>query len=188
MAKKIDGKGRAVWLAGEIDEEKTAKVIKEILEFNGESREEIELFIHSVGGSMPGGHAIVDIMQAVTAPIKTIALGMVRSSALSVMVSGNIRLATLRTSFLIHPAYSRNGGHSVLDGQDDLNNLKREEVLKYSILRSRTNIPNKVLSSSKRDMVYFNAEEALEWGVIDEIIQPGSIGGAYIEGSVYGEG
>jgi len=162
---------RIIFLTGEIDDEKSNIIISELLYLDSLSNDEIYLYINSPGGSVTAGMAIYDTMNYIKSPVKTIVLGMAASMAAFILASGEKgrRCALKNAEIMIHQPL---GGVS---GQATEIKIAAERIIKLkkklnSILASLTNQNvKKITKDTERDN-YMSAKEALEYGLIDEII------------------
>lgn len=166
---------RIISLFGTIDEENVNSLIQQILCLNMESQEEITLLINSSGGNINQGLALCDAIELSTAPIRTIAIGTVASMATVIFASGAIGRREIYPSarIMMHdPRVVGNSGVITVNDALELGkNLKETKELINKRISSRTGKTlEKVNEDSSYDH-YFNAEEAIEYGLGDRIIE-----------------
>lgn len=163
-------KDRIIFLTGEIDDSVASIVISELLYLDNLSNEDIYLYINSPGGSITSGMSIYDTMNFIKSNVITIGIGMTASMAAFLLSSGNIRYALPNTEVMIHQPL---GG---AQGQATDIKIAAERIIKLKeklnqILAKNTNQPlEKIYNDTERDN-FLSASEALEYGLIDKIIE-----------------
>lgn len=163
-------KDRIVFLSGEINDNVANIVISELLYLDNQNNEDIYLYINSPGGSITSGMSIYDTMNFIKSNVITIGLGMCASMAAFILASGNKRYSLPNTEIMIHQPL---GG---AQGQATDIKIAAERIIKLKnklnkILASKTNQNiEKIQIDTERDN-YFDAYEALEYGLIDAIIE-----------------
>ena len=164
-------KDRIVWLGSEVRDENANEICAKILLLAAEDAEkDIFLYINSPGGSITAGMAIYDTMQYVPNDIVTVGIGMCASMGQFLLSSGakGKRYATPNTRVLLHQPHGGFGGTaSDIQTQAELiMSMKRQLA---SITASQTGkTVEQVMLDGDRDR-WFTAEEALEYGFIDQI-------------------
>ena len=164
-------KDRIIILSGEINDNVASIVVSELLYLDSLGHEDIYLYINSPGGSVTSGFAIYDTMNFIKSDVRTIVVGMAASMGAFLLSSGTKgkRSALKNAEVMIHQVL---GG---AQGQATDIKIAAEHILKIkkklnSILASNTGQPiNKVIKDCERDN-YMSSEEALKYGIIDEII------------------
>lgn len=172
MNESLDLRNRRIYLMGPIEEGHADKAAKALKYFEANSEvDPIEVYVCSEGGFVELMFMLYDIIRACKAPVHTIGTGAVCSAAVLVLMAGHKRFAT-ENCFLMHHQ-SRGGG----DG-DERETIARAEMMKktstrcYELLSAHSNKTVEQWQKSARDKgeVWLNAEQMLEWGVVDEII------------------
>ena len=164
-------KDRIIFLSGEINDSLANIVVSELLYLDSLNHEDICLYINSPGGSVTSGFAIYDTMNFIKSDVRTIVVGMAASMGAFLLSSGarGKRCALKNAEVMIHQVL---GG---AQGQATDIKIAAEHILKIkkklnSILASNTGQPiNKVIRDCERDN-YMSSEEALKYGLIDQII------------------
>lgn len=164
-------KDRIILLSGEIDDECANSVIAQLLYLDSLNNEEISLYINSPGGSVTSGMAIYDTMNFVKSDVSTICLGMAASMGAFLLSSGKKgkRYALPNSEIMIHQPL---GGAK---GQATEIKIAAEQILKTKgklnkILSENTGQDlKKVEQDTERDH-FLDANEALDYGLIDKII------------------
>ncbi len=164
-------KDRIIFLSGEINDSLANIVVSELLYLDSLNHEDICLYINSPGGSVTSGFAIYDTMNFIKSDVRTIVVGMAASMGAFLLSSGakGKRCALKNAEVMIHQVL---GG---AQGQATDIKIQAEHILKIkkklnNILASNTGQPiNKVIRDCERDN-YMSSEEALKYGLVDEII------------------
>lgn len=138
-----------------------------------DNRKDIKIYIDSPGGSVYSGLGLLDTIEYVKPDIVTINTGLAASMAAVILCSGTQgkRKSLKRSRTMIHQPMAGFGGY--LQASDieidakEINSLKKEL---HQIISDRTGQPyDRVEKDSDRDY-WMNAEEALKYGMIDEIV------------------
>ena len=167
-------KERIIFLGAGVEEDIENLVIAQLLFLDAEDPEkEIFLYINSPGGSITDGMAIYDTMQHVRAPVNTICLGQAASMGAVLLASGTKgkRRILPHARVLIHqPLGGARGQASDIEIQAKEIGRMRKEL--NDILVHHTGQPfERILKDTDRDYI-MTADEAVAYGIVDEIIQP----------------
>lgn len=165
-------KDRIVFLVGEINDTTANIVISQLLYLDNISNEDISLYINSPGGSITSGMSIYDTMNFIKSDVRTISLGMAASMAAFLLSSGakGKRYALPNAEVMIHQPL---GG---AQGQATDIKIAAERIIRLKdklnkILAKNTGKDLKtIINDTERDY-FLTANEALEYGLIDEIIK-----------------
>lgn len=165
-------KDRIIFVSGEIDDDNANTIIAELLYLDSKSNDDIFLYINSPGGSITAGLAIYDTMNFVKSDIVTMCIGMAASMASVLLSSGTIgkRYILPNSEVMIHQPL---GG---IQGQATEIKIVADRII---YLKDKL---NKILSkNTKKDIkeiekdtdrdYYLNSKEALEYGIVDKIIE-----------------
>jgi ATP-dependent Clp protease protease subunit len=164
---------RIIFLAGPINDGLANAIIAQLLFLaSKDSKKDIQIYINSPGGSVTAGLAIYDTMQYVKPEISTVCVGMAASMAGTLLAAGQKgkRYALPNAEILLHQVA---GG---VTGQASEIEITAKQILKLKdslnkILSKHTGQPMaRIEKDTDRDF-YLTAEEAKEYGVIDEIIK-----------------
>lgn len=165
-------KERIIFLTGEVNDQMADLVIAQLLFLESEDpKKDIQLYINSPGGSVSAGLAIYDTMQYVKPDVSTICVGMAASMGAILLTSGakGKRYALPNADTLIHQPLGGAQGQASDIEIHAKNILKKRELLN-KILSERTGQPlEKIERDTDRDFI-LTAEEAKEYGLIDEVI------------------
>ena len=134
----------------------------------------ITIEINSPGGSVTAGLALFDTIrhiQSLGTTIITVGIGLVASMATILLTAGTIRKATKNTMFLIHQPSVDSFGGTVTDVLIAAKQMQRTKEIISNILSESTHQPlERIAADIERDY-FMNSNEALEYGIIDEIIE-----------------
>ena len=165
-------KERIVFLGDEVNDQTASLVVAQMLFLESEDpKKDIQFYINSPGGSVTAGMAIYDTMNYVKCDVSTICIGLAASMGAFLLSSGakGKRYALPNSEVMIHQP---SGGAR---GQATEIKIVAENILKTKdrlnkILAANTGQPvEKVVEDTERDN-FMDAEEALAYGLIDEII------------------
>ena len=165
-------KDRIVFLGTEVEDGVANSIIAQLLFLESEDPEkDIHLYINSPGGSVTAGLAIYDTMRYIKSPVSTICVGLAASMAAVLLSSGakGKRLALPNAEIMIHQPSGGTRGQATDIEIHARNILKTRERLNR-ILAARTGRDiEDVARDTERDN-FMTAEEALQYGLIDRII------------------
>ena len=179
-----DNNSRNIVLSSDITASSVADIIESILdintlddEFEGDlqdyHREPIKLVVNSFGGVIYDGFALIGVIKTSKTPIYTYCYGYAMSMGLPIFAAGWQRFASKYATFMYHEAlnsYPQFDKLSII--KDDLDECNRIMKQYDEILLLNSTVSQKQLDDvkkSRRDW-YFTAEEALKYGIVDEII------------------
>lgn len=165
-------KDRIIFLSGEVNNQMADLIVAQLLFLESEDPDkDIQIYINSPGGSVSAGMAIYDTMQYIKPDVSTICIGMAASMGAFLLLAGTKgkRYALPNADVMIHqPLGGAQGQASDIKIQAEKILAVRERLNK--IIAEKTGQPlEKVERDTDRDY-YMTAEEAKEYGVIDEVI------------------
>ena len=164
---------RIIFIGTPIDDTVANSVIAQLLYLQKENKsQDISLFLNSPGGSVTAGLAIYDTMQFVQCPVSTYCIGQAASMGAVLLAAGATgkRHALPHARIMIHQPW---GG---VQGTAADISIQAEEILRLkttlsSILSRHSGKPlDDVMDDSDRDF-FMSAEEARDYGLIDEIVE-----------------
>ena len=167
-------KDRIVFVTGEITDETADLVVAQLIFLEAEDPDkDIFMYINSPGGSVSAGLAIFDTMQYIKSDVSTICIGLAASMGAFLLAAGKKgkRKCLPNSEVMIHQP---SGGAR---GQATDVKIHAEHIIKTkhkinNILSERTGQKlEKVADDTERDF-YMSADEALSYGMVDEIIPP----------------
>ena len=166
---------RIIFLAGPIVERTASVVIQQLLYLQSIRRtQDVNLYINSPGGLVDQTLAIYDTMQFMGCELATYCIGQAASGAAVILMAGTKgkRFILPNAKVMLHQPY---GG---VTGQAEDIRIQAEEVLRdktrlNEIIAKCTGKPiEQVADETERDR-FLNAREALEYGIVDEILEEG---------------
>ena len=167
-------KDRIIFLGEDVNPASASLIIAQLLFLESEDPDkEIYLYINSPGGSITDGMGIIDTMNYIKCPVITICVGLAASFGAVLLANGEKgkRFATPNSEILIHQPLISGG----LSGQTTEIKIHADHMVKTreklnKILSEKTGQSlEKIQEDTERDH-YMTAEEALKYGLIDEII------------------
>jgi len=163
---------RIILLQGEIHDGNANELVMKLLYLQSENRrKEIHFYINSPGGSVSATLAIYDTMQILSCPVATYCVGLAASGGAVLLAGGTKgkRFALPHAKVMIHQPYGQVGGQ-VSDIEIQANEILRTREVLNGILASHTGQPiERIAKDTDRDF-YMNAEQAKEYGVVDDIL------------------
>ena len=147
-----------------------ATIVPQLLYLDAVSDEPIHLYISSPGGEVMSGLAILDVITAIKSPVYTYALGMVASMAAILYCHGEKRFVLPNAQIMIHQPL---GG---VQGQASDIEITAQQIIKIKkklnvMLSVCTGQPLEVIENVTDRDNYFDAAEAVEFGLADELFE-----------------
>jgi ATP-dependent Clp protease protease subunit len=166
---------RIIFLGTEVKDENANAICAQLLLLAAEDSKDIHLYINSPGGSVSAGMAIYDTMQYVRPDVVTVAMGLAASMGQFLLAAGakGKRYATPHARIMMHqPSGGMGGSASDIRIQaEQMLHTKRQMAQLIARPRGRTGAD--IQHDSDRDR-WFTAEEALEYGFVDHVVQSAS--------------
>lgn len=164
-------KERIILLSGEIDDNLANTIVAELLYLDSLNNEDISIYINSPGGSITAGMAIYDTMNFVKSDVSTICLGMAASMGAFLLSSGKKgkRYALPNSEIMIHQPLGGAKGQATEIKIAAEQILKTKEKLNKILSENTGQDLKKVEQDTERDH-FLDANEALDYGLIDKII------------------
>lgn len=162
---------RIILLTGEINDNVSSIIVSELLYLDSLNSNDINIYISSPGGSIVSGLAIYDTINMINSKVNTIVIGMAASMAAFILASGTgKRKALPNAEIMIHQPYGgMEGVASDIDIQAKRLLRTKERINQLLALHCKKDI-QQIEKDTERDY-YMNAKEALDYNLIDEIIQ-----------------
>ena len=164
---------RIIILNDEVNSASAGVIVAQLLYLEGQDPEkDISLYINSPGGVITDGMAIYDTMQYIKCDVSTICIGMAASMGSFLLAAGakGKRLALPNAEIMIHQP---SGG---AQGQATDINIAAQHILRTrdrlnKIYAERTGQPLEVIQRDTERDNFMTAQEALEYGLIDKVIE-----------------
>lgn len=167
---------RIIILSEEVNQTTASLVIAQMLFLEGQDPDkDISFYINSPGGVITAGMAIYDTMQYIKCDVSTICMGMAASMGAFLLSSGTKgkRLALPNSEILIHQPLISGGG---ISGQCTDIKIHSDHMVETrrklnEILAANTGKPIDVIERDTERDNYLTAQEALEYGLVDKVIE-----------------
>lgn len=167
-------KDRVVFLGSAIDDQVANAIVAQLLFLETDNPDaDINLYINSPGGSVTAGMAIFDTMNYIKCPVRTVCVGMAASMGAFLLMAGEKgkRLALPNSEVMIHQPSGGASGQAT-DVTIHAEWLLRTKNKMNGLMAQMTGQPlDRIAHDVERDY-FMSAQEALEYGIIDEIYQP----------------
>jgi ATP-dependent Clp protease protease subunit len=166
-------KERIVFLGSAIDEQVANSIVAQLLYLQREEpQKEIQMYINSPGGHAYAGMAIYDTMQQLSAPLRTVAVGLTASFGTILLAAGTPGRRYALANATIHMHQPLGGAQ----GQATDIQIQAEEVLRLrrnveEILARHTGRPQEQIRQDIERDVYMPPQAALDYGLVDGVLQ-----------------
>ena len=172
-------KERIVMLGTPINDQVANAIVAQLLVLAREDpAKPIRFYINSPGGAVYAGMAIYDTMQAISCPVSTVAVGFTASFGTVLLTAGEPGMRYALPNATIHMHQPLGGAQ----GQASDIQIQAQEILRLrtslnGILSKHTKQPlDKIVTDTDRD-IYMSATEAMEYGLVDQILDESANGG-----------
>ena len=165
-------KDRIIFLGEEVNEVTASLVVSQLLFLESDDpNKDIHLYINSPGGSVTAGMAIYDTMQYIKCDVSTICIGMAASMGAFLLAGGakGKRFALPNAEVMIHQPLGGAKGQATEIAIAAENILKTRKKLNEMLAANTGKSYDQVCLDTERDH-WLSAEEAKEYGLVDEII------------------
>lgn len=163
---------RIVFLSDEVNDTTASLVVAQMLFLEAQDPDkDISFYINSPGGSVSAGMAIYDTMQFIKCDVSTICIGMAASMGAFLLSSGTKgkRIALPHSEIMIHQPLGGARGQAT-DIQIQAEQILRIKRTLNEILAANTGKPLEVIEKDTDRDNYMTAQQALEYGLIDQIL------------------
>lgn len=179
-------KERIIILGSEINAASANLVVAQLLYLAREdSSKPIQIYINSPGGSVYAGMAIYDTINSIPTPVATTSVGFTASFGTIVLTAGTkgMRFALPNATIHMHQPHGGAQGQTS-DLMIQAKEFERMKEKLTTILVEQTGQPHDVIMRDNDRDRYFEAHEAVEYGLIDAVIQPQSmpVNGRHLNG------
>ena len=164
---------RIILLNEDVNSASAGVVVAQLLYLEGQDPEkDISLYINSPGGVITDGMAIYDTMQYIKCDVSTICIGMAASMGAFLLAAGakGKRFALPNSEIMIHQPSGGAQGQAT-DISIHANHILRVKDKLNQILSERTGQPLEVVKHDTERDNFMTAQEALEYGLIDKVIE-----------------
>jgi ATP-dependent Clp protease protease subunit len=177
LRKETSDRLRDVYLIGDIEKDTARNAIERIRDMANDNGRPITVYINSAGGNVTDGLAIHDAVRQVVSrgiEVTMVVQGMAYSMGSVVLqaASDKRRLALPHSWIMIHEPAKWAGWQSTSAAAQHLDRLKQMQKQIYEILSNRSGRPlQKIIRDTKRTDFYLDSKMALEYGLIDAIVE-----------------
>ena len=165
-------KERIVFLVGEVNDQTANLVVAQMLFLESENPDkDISFYINSPGGSVSAGMAIYDTMQFIKPDVSTLCIGFAASMGAFLLAAGEKgkRFSLPNSKIMIHQVLGGARGQAT-DIEIHARDILKTREQMNRILAERTGQPlEKIARDTERDY-FLNAEEAKDYGLVDQVI------------------
>lgn len=168
-------KSREIFLTETVNAETMDGLLKQLMYLNKEApEEEITLYINSPGGEVRSGIAVYDYMKMMQAPIRTVCIGTAASMGAILFLAGDRREMLPHSQLMIHDPAPGGGsmqGMKPAQMEEHLKSLKKVQKVLCEIISETTGRSLEEVQNITQNDSYFDAEEAIEFGLATTIIK-----------------
>ena len=165
---------RVIILSEEVNDTTASLVVAQLLYLEAQDPDkDISFYINSPGGSISAGLAIYDTMQYINCDVSTICIGMAASMGAFLLQAGTPgkRMALPNAEIMIHQPLMSGLQGQATDIKIHADHIIRMRKKLNTIMSERTGQPLEVIERDTERDNFMTAEEALEFGLIDQIVQ-----------------
>ncbi len=166
-------KDRIIFLSEEVNDVTASLVVAQLLFLESEDpNKDINFYINSPGGSVSAGLAIYDTMQYIKCDVSTICIGLAASMGAFLLAGGTKgkRMALPNSEIMIHQPSGGARGQAT-EIQIVAENILKTKKKLNEMLAANTGKPIEIIEKDTDRDNYMSAQEALEYGLIDKVIE-----------------
>ena len=166
-------KDRIIFLSEEVNDVTASLIVAQMLFLESEDpNKDINFYINSPGGSVTAGMAIYDTMQYIKCDVSTICIGMAASMGAFLLAGGTKgkRMALPNSEIMIHQPSGGARGQAT-EIQIVAENILKTKKKLNEMLAANTGKPIEIIEKDTDRDNYMSAQEALEYGLIDRVIE-----------------
>ena len=163
---------RLLWVAGPVNDHMSTIVQAQLMFLDSTDKTDITMHIDSPGGSVKSGLSMVDVMEYISCDIRTVNTGMAASMGSVLLGAGTKgKRSSLRFSKTMLHQSSGGAGGNIQDARINMIEWEKVNNTLFELLGKYCDKPaEKVMNDATRDL-WLSSEEALEYGIIDEIVK-----------------
>jgi ATP-dependent Clp protease protease subunit len=163
---------RIIWVAGEVNDQMSTIVQAQLMFLDSTDHNDITMHIDSPGGSVKSGLSMVDVMEYISSDIRTINTGMAASMGSVLLGAGTKgKRGSLRFSRTMLHQSSGGAGGNIQDARITFAEWEKINDTLFELLGGYCGkTADQVKNDASRDL-WLGAEEALTYGIIDEIVK-----------------
>ena len=163
---------RILWVAGPVNDNMSTIVQAQLMYLDSADTLPITMHIDSPGGSVKSGLSMVDVMQYIKSDIATINTGMAASMG-SVLIGAGTKgkRSSLRFSKTMLHQTSGGAGGNIQDARINFQEWEKVNKILFELLGEFCGKPADVVEKDSTRDFWLSAEEAVEYGIIDEVVK-----------------
>jgi ATP-dependent Clp protease protease subunit len=163
---------RLLWVAGPVNDTMSTIVQAQLMFLDSTDKNDITMHIDSPGGSVKSGLSMVDVMEYINCDIRTVNTGMAASMGSVLLGAGTKgKRSSLRFSKTMLHQTSGGAGGNIQDARINMIEWEKTNKILFDLLGSYCGkTTEQVTLDATRDL-WLSADEALEYGIIDEIVK-----------------
>lgn len=163
---------RLLWVAGGVDDRMSTVVQAQLMFLDSSDKTDITMHIDSPGGSVKSGLSMVDVMNYIACDIRTVNTGMAASMGSVLLGAGTKgKRSSLKYSKTMLHQTSGGAGGNIQDARINMIEWEKTNKILFELLGGFCDkSAEQVMNDAQRDL-WLDAEEALQYGIIDEIVK-----------------
>ena len=162
---------RIIFLNNEINSETAGEIVSKLLYLDSLDNDDIKIYINSPGGEISSGFMIYDAINLIKSDVETISMGTSASMAAIILLAGTKgkRKIFPHSKVMLHDLSGGITG-KYKDVVTEVNEMNKLHNILFDIIKDKTNISAEMLEEKLKNDFWLNSEEALNYGVVDKII------------------
>ena len=163
---------RILWVAGGVNDQMSTVVQAQLMFLDNTSKEDITMHVDSPGGSVKSGLSMVDVMEYIKCDIRTVNTGMAASMGSVLLGAGTKgKRASLRHSKTMLHQSSGGFRGNIQDAEIDWQEWQKVNHELFVLLGDYCGKDAEVVKADASRDLWLSADEALDYGIIDEVIR-----------------
>jgi ATP-dependent Clp protease protease subunit len=163
---------RLLWVAGPVNDNMSTIVQAQLMFLDSTDKSDITMHIDSGGGSVKSGLSMVDVMEYISCDIRTVNTGMAASMGSVLLGAGTKgKRSSLRFSKTMLHQSSGGAGGNIQDARINMIEWEKVNNILFELLGRYCNKPADVVMKDATRDLWLNSDEALSYGIIDEIVK-----------------
>lgn len=165
-------KDRILWVSGVVDQRMSDLVQAQLLFLDSLEKRDITMYINSPGGSVLAGLSMVDVMEYINSDVATCNIGLCASMGSVLLAAGTKgKRSSLRFSRTMIHQSSGGAGGNIQDAEISFQEWQKYNTLLFNLLGEYTGKNGEQVKADATRDKWFGAQEAFEYGLIDEVIK-----------------
>jgi len=162
-------KSREIFAFGEIDNEFSRALVKDICHLRSLKKDPITIYLSSPGGEVGFGLGLYDLIQSLEFHVTIVGVGEVASAATLILQAADRRVMTVNSIMMLH-GLTISAENTIPNLETFLKTSKFSQECMLDIYSKRSNLTKAALKSRLQKDWYLSSDEALKLGFIDERI------------------